>query len=92
MTSTALKTDSILIVFVVSKYILFTFGCVGPLLLREGYSLVEVGRLLVVPALSAAEHGLQACGLCPAGAVASGLCSCSWWALELWLDSCGTQV
>ena len=32
-----LKTDSVLIVFVIGKYTLFIFGCVGSLLLREGF-------------------------------------------------------
>ena len=56
-------------------FVLFCFGCVGSLLLRVGFSVVGA----TLP-----------CGARASGSRFEGFSSCSTWALEHRLSSCGT--
>ena len=54
---------------------------------RGGNSLIVVHRLLIAAASLVAEHGLE--GTWDSVAGVCGLSSCSFWALEHRLNSCG---
>ena len=74
--------------YLLSKIILFIFGCAGSLLLcclflvvaSRGYSLVAVCGLLIAVASLVAQHGLW--GMWISVVVARGLNSCVSWVLE----------
>ena len=63
VTFIALKTDSILIVFVIGKYILFIFGCVGSLLLRKGFLYLECAGFSYWRAWVLGLSALSSCGV-----------------------------
>ena len=88
-----LNLFSFLIVLFIYLFILAVLGvhcCTGfsPVVASEGYSLVAVSRLLIVPPSLIAELGLQ--GTQASVVEARGLSVCSSQALEHSLNSCGT--
>ena len=60
---------------------------VSLVVVRRGYSLLSVNKLLIAVASLAVEHGLK--GTQATVIVACGLSSCGFWALEHGLSCCG---